>query len=80
MLFKSRDEKRIFGIMNFQKKFRNENEKRIFKKFDALEMLLETFAKFWYKMAETCHQKFGKLTLFKFGCFSNLEMKKEYLE
>ena len=31
MLFKSRDEKRIFGIMNFQKKSRNGNEKRIFK-------------------------------------------------
>ena len=31
MLFKSRDEKRIFGIMNFRKKSRNENEKRIFK-------------------------------------------------
>ena len=35
MLFKSRDEKRIFGIMNFQKKSRNGNEKRIFKEFDA---------------------------------------------
>ena len=31
MLFKSRDEKRIFGIMNFQKKSRNGNEKRKFK-------------------------------------------------
>ena len=32
MLFKYRDEKRIFGIMNFQKKCRNGNEKRIFKR------------------------------------------------
>jgi hypothetical protein len=30
MLFKSRDEKRIFGKMNFQKKSKNGNEKRIF--------------------------------------------------
>ena len=29
--FKSRDEKRIYGIMNFHKKYRNSNEKRIFR-------------------------------------------------
>ena len=46
MLFKSRDEKRIFGIMNFQKKSRNGNEKKYLREFDALEMLLETVAKF----------------------------------
>ena len=42
-------------------------------------MLLEKVAKFWYKMAETCHHFFSKFTLIKFGCFSNLEMKNEYL-
>ena len=31
MLFKSRDEKIIFGTMNLKKKSRNGNEKRIFK-------------------------------------------------
>ena len=31
MLFKTKNEKWIFGIMNFQKKSRNGNEKRIFK-------------------------------------------------
>ena len=31
MLFKYRDENRIFGIMNFKYKSRNENEIRIFK-------------------------------------------------
>jgi hypothetical protein len=52
MLFKSRDEKRIFGIMNFQKKSRNGNEKKYLREFDALEMLLETVAKFWNKMSK----------------------------
>ena len=55
-------------------------KKEYLREFDALEMLLENVAKFWNKMVETCHQKSGKLTLIKFGCFSNLEMKKEYLE
>ena len=60
MLFKSRDEKRIFGIMNFQKKSRNGNEKRIFK---IIWCFCEKVAKFWYKMAETwTHQKSRKLT------------------
>ena len=38
---------------NFQKKSRNGNEKKYLREFDALEMLLETVAKFWNKMAET---------------------------
>ena len=53
MLFKSRDEKRIFGLMNFQKKSKNGNEKRIFK-------IILIFIKKVGKMAETCHHFFSK--------------------
>ena len=47
MLFKSRDEKRIFGIMNFQKKSRNGNEKKYLREFDGqvLEQNVETCTK-----------------------------------
>ena len=38
--------------MNFQKKSRNGNEKKYLREFDALEMLLETVAKFWNKMSK----------------------------
>jgi len=37
---------------NFQKKSRNGNEKKYLREFDALEMLLETVAKFWNKMSK----------------------------
>ena len=37
---------------NFQKKSRNGNEKKYLREFDALEMLLETVAKFGNKMSK----------------------------
>ena len=77
MLFKSRDEKRIFGIMNFQKKSRNGNEKGIFKRIWCFWKIRQVLVQNGRNSATTFSRK---LTLIKFGCFSNLEMKKEYLE
>ena len=66
MLFKSRDEKIIFGIMNFQKNLEMEMKKEYLREFDAF---VKCHNIFWNKMVETCHQKSRKLTLIKIGCF-----------
>ena len=65
MLLKSRDEKRIFGINNFQNKSRIGNENRIFKIILCFWKKSPNFCTKWLKPAEKMSKTANNSDAFK---------------